>query len=75
MNKDELQNTDDDGIWKVDFDSGEGQLLLSISDVKEVEYEPSFDNATHKVNHVSISRSGEHFIFLHRYFVGQRRVD
>jgi len=75
LTESELKSTCDDGIWKVDFDSGKGHLLLSISDVKQIDYDASFDDATHKVNHVSISPSGEHFIFLHRYFVGQRRID
>lgn len=75
LTEEELQQTDKDGIWKVSIESGQSELLLSIDDVKAIDNQSSFDNATHKVNHVSISRSGEHFIFLHRYFVGQRRVD
>lgn len=75
MADDKLRLTDNDGIWKIAIESGESELLLSLSDVKEIDHEPNFDTAIHKINHVSISRSGEHFIFLHRYFVGQRRVD
>lgn len=75
LTEEELQQTDKDGIWKISIESGQSELLLSIDDVKAIDHQSSFDNATHKVNHVSISRSGEHFIFLHRYFVGQRRVD
>ncbi|MDW1886837.1 glycosyl transferase [Vibrio sp. Vb2131] len=75
LKEEELQQTDKDGIWKVSIESGQSELLLSIDDVKAIDHQSSFNNATHKVNHVSISRSGEHFIFLHRYFVGKRRVD
>ncbi|KIF50394.1 glycosyl transferase [Vibrio owensii CAIM 1854 = LMG 25443] len=75
LTEEELQQTDKDGISKVSIESGQSELLLSIDDVKAIDHQSSFDNATHKVNHVSVSRSGEHFIFLHRYFVGQRRVD
>lgn len=75
LTEEELQQTDNDGIWKVSIETGQSELLLSIDNVKAIDHQSSFDNATHKVNHVSISRSGEHFIFLHRYFVGQRRVD
>lgn len=75
MTEDELKANDKDGIWKVLQNSGKSELLLSISDIIAIDYDPSFDIATHKVNHVSISRSGKHFIFLHRYFIGQRRID
>lgn len=75
MTKDELQTTKHDGIWKVVLNSGKSELLLSISDIKRIDHEENFDIAKHKVNHVSICPSGEHFFFLHRYFVGQRRFD
>ncbi|GAM69589.1 hypothetical protein JCM19236_5054 [Vibrio sp. JCM 19236] len=73
--QEELQETTNDGIWKVDVKTGETQLLISIADVMKIERDESFDNTTHKLNHIIISPSGQQFIFLHRYYVGKRRVD
>ncbi|WP_084884028.1 glycosyl transferase [Vibrio sp. qd031] len=75
LTPEEMQETSNDGIWKVQIESGQSKLLLSIDDVKAIDSDPSFDSATHKINHISISPTGKQFIFLHRYFTGQRRVD
>lgn len=75
LDKTELENTADDGVWRVDFVSGKEQLLLSIDDVKQAEKSKDFDGALHKLNHITISPTGKQFIFLHRYFVGKRRID
>ncbi|CAM4188496.1 glycosyl transferase [Vibrio neonatus] len=75
LSKDELENCHDDGIWKIDIDTGSSQLLITIDNVKEIEKASDFDDTIHKLNHVMISPSGKQFIFLHRYYVGKRRVD
>ncbi len=71
----QLLDTSNDGIWKVSLSNGDTELLYSIDDVKTVDDDGNFSDAIHKVNHVSISPSGDNFIFLHRYFFGQRRID
>ncbi|MGF1793909.1 glycosyl transferase [Photobacterium profundum] len=75
LNQQEVESTNDDGVWRVDFVSGESRLLLSIDDVKLVDKNKEFDGALHKLNHITISPTGKQFIFLHRYFVGKRRID
>ncbi|MEZ9976645.1 glycosyl transferase [Vibrio breoganii] len=71
----ELEDTSSDGIWKIDIKTGESRLLISIDDVMEVNGDEGFEDTTHKLNHVIVSPSGEQFIFLHRYYIGKRRVD
>lgn len=60
------QDYEEDGIWKVDIDSGEALLIIKIGDlIAEVSEE--FREAAHKVNHCYYSPSGKHFVFLHRW--------
>lgn len=70
-----LARLDNDGIWRVEQDSGLARLLYSLQDVCDVEPQPDFLEAQHKVNHIMISPDGGRFIFLHRYFLGRRKFD
>ena len=64
-----------DGIWKINQETGASSLLYSIADVCEIDFQPCFNAARHKINHVMISPGGDRFIFLHRYFLGKRKFD
>jgi hypothetical protein len=75
MNEADLKRLDNDGIWRVDFQTGDARLLVSLADMCLVAPRPEFEGALHKANHVMISPDGSRFIFLHRYFIGQRRFD
>jgi hypothetical protein len=75
LDKAALMKTDDDGIWKIDYEIGKSDLLVSLSAVSMVHPAPEMDSAFHKVNHILISPSGKQFIFIHRYYIGQRRYD
>ncbi|MDE5758620.1 MAG: hypothetical protein K2H85_08410 [Allobaculum sp.] len=75
MSDKELNIVNNDGIWKVDFNSGEDELLVSIEELIKLKPQPSFENALHKVNHVMIAPDGKSFIFIHRWYVGHRRFD
>ncbi|HUH59182.1 MAG TPA: hypothetical protein VL001_03810 [Candidimonas sp.] len=75
LTPDELSDLDNDGIWKVDQTSGQAVLLYSLAGVCGVDTDPQFGAAAHKVNHVMISPDGERFVFLHRYFVRNRKFD
>lgn len=70
-----LKNLENDGIWKVDYQTGNARLLISLAQACLLNPLPEFDDAVHKFNHVMISPSGRQFIFLHRYVLGQRRFD
>ena len=71
----QLKELDGDGIWQVDFGSGLSELIVSLEQICDVEREECFARSLHSVNHIMIAPDGEKFIFIHRYFVGQRRYD
>ena len=70
-----LSDLKNDGIWRVDYESGKARLLVSLEDACELSPRPEFAQAVHKLNHVMISPSGRQFIVMHRYLIGQRRFD
>ena len=60
---------DDSGIWRVDLETGDSELILSLAEVAEIPW-PDGDthaNAWHYFNHLLINPSGNRFIVLHRY--------
>lgn len=71
----ELADLEHDGIWKVDYISGEGHLLVTLRDVVGCEPEALFDESLHTVNHVMINKAGDKFIFIHRFYQGKRKAD
>lgn len=76
LEDDEMKRMDSDGIWIVDYNSGEHRLLHSLRQIAETGYrKPLFDKCLHAVNHVMINPSGTGFIFIHRFYLGMRRFD
>jgi hypothetical protein len=75
LDVDKLKDIDNDGIWKVDYKTGEGILLVSLKDVCLQKPVTDMERALHKVNHIMISPFGDKFIFIHRYYIGKRRFD
>ncbi len=58
----------DSGIYRMDLDTGEHELIVSIADLAAIPFEGGgFAEATHYVNHLLVSPDGERFIFLHRW--------
>ncbi|QEF97034.1 hypothetical protein Mal15_10640 [Stieleria maiorica] len=59
----------DSGIWRVDLQTGEEELILSLADVAAMPW-PDGDThaqAWHYFNHLLISPDSQRFIVLHRY--------
>ena len=75
MTKFELENIEEDGIWKVDLDNNEKSLLISLLELCSFELKNEFQEGTHKVNHIQINPSGQSFVFLHRFIVSGKRYD
>ena len=75
LTDDALKRLDNDGLWHVDYDTGNDELLYTLQTVRDLDAEPAFDGATHYVNHVMIAPDGERFVFLHRYARDGRRYD
>lgn len=71
----ELAETEDDGIFKIDFNTGRTRLLVSFADICRIYPDKKPGGAAHAVNHLLISPSGKKSVFIHRYYYGQRRFD
>ncbi|QDT04091.1 hypothetical protein K227x_24790 [Rubripirellula lacrimiformis] len=62
----------DSGVWRVDLETGESKLILSLADVAAIPW-PDGDrhaDAWHYFNHLLINPSGTRFTVLHRYRPG-----
>lgn len=75
MTETEYDNYKNDGIWKVDIETGENHLLLSIAEILKFEHIDRFDKGKHFLNHIMMSPNGSSFIFIHRYYVNGVRYD
>ena len=75
LNNEQLAKIDNDGLWKINFETGESELFISIAEVCKLKSKDDFINATHKLNHVIISKDGSKFIFMHRYRINGQRFD
>jgi len=75
LSSNEIADLDSDGLWKVDIESGHSELFITISDACDVKQIDSVEKAIHKFNHVLVSPSGDDFIFMHRFLIGERRFD
>lgn len=71
----EMKDTQNDGIWLVDYTTQEVTLLHSLLNIINCEPNNLFTSCLHKVNHLMISKNGKGFIFIHRYYQGKRRFD
>jgi hypothetical protein len=54
-----------DGLWKLDFDSGESELVVSLSRLAEFHPHPDMGGATHYLNHVMCNPDGKRVLFMH----------
>lgn len=60
-------------IWREDLSTGQCTPLFTYRDFASFETRPEMLDAEHKVNHLMISPSGDRFMVLHRWFVGERK--
>jgi hypothetical protein len=75
LKEQELSDITSDGIWHVDYKTGESKLLYSIEEVCQLHNDSAFAKASHSINHVMISPDGSKCILIHRYYLGRRRYD
>ena len=75
MNDIELRQLNNDGIWKIDYSEGTSLLLYSLEQIANFETENVDLNAFHRVNHLMINKTGDKFIFIHRYLKKNVRFD
>ncbi len=58
---------DDDGIYRMDLETGEHGLIISYAQVARFRRDPSMAGAKHWFNHVQVNTDGSRFAFLHRW--------
>lgn len=71
----EIREYTNDGIWRVDYASGQGKLIISLDKIIRTQPNHLCNKARHKINHIMISPSGNRFIFIHRYYINKKRYD
>ncbi len=60
----------DDGLYRVNFETGETRLVFSLSDAaKSGENQPGFNTGKHRFNHAQWNTDGSRFAVLHRWSV------
>ena len=57
---------DQDGLWRVDLQSGASGLLVSLQDLEEHAPRADMGEAEHQVNHAVYSPGGKRIVFMHR---------
>ena len=62
-------------VWKVDLESGAVTDLLTYKDFATFQPRPEMEEAgaVHKVNHLMLSPSGQRFMVLYRWIIGERK--
>ena len=59
---------DTSGVWRVDLETGESELILSIAEIAatgDLPGDPT--DVKHYVNHLLVNTDGSRFVFLHRW--------
>ena len=66
---------EDSGIWKVDLDSGQAQLVITLADMLKYPYPGgNISWNKHYFNHLLFSPDGSRFIFLNRWRINEFRA-
>lgn len=58
------------GLFLIDMQRNERQLLLSLKDVSDFQHEDTMDHTIHFVTHTEFSAEGRYLAFLHRWYKG-----
>lgn len=71
MTQEELYETENDGIWYTDIATGEYKLLITLKSLSSF----SVNSGIQKINHITVSPSGDKFAFMHRRFIDGKKID
>ncbi|VEP13091.1 conserved hypothetical protein [Hyella patelloides LEGE 07179] len=61
----------EDGIWRVDLESGLTELIITIESLINHQPRPEMADCQHKVNHIMYSPQGSRYVFMHRWLGSQ----
>ena len=75
LSENEMKDIEHDGIFKVDYNSGDAVLLHSLKQITECNFKSLFNKCQHVANHLMINSNGSGFIFIHRFYEGKIRHD
>lgn len=65
---------DDDGIWRIDMETGEEKLILALDELARFQPVEGMEGAEHYVNHIMVNPSSSRFMFFHLWVKrGKRR--
>ena len=70
---DSLPDPDSDGLWRVEMDTGDDELLVSLQSLID-RTDTTADSDDHYVNHALYNPAGDRFVFLHRWNGEEGRV-
>ncbi|MCP4984188.1 MAG: hypothetical protein GY935_27250 [Gammaproteobacteria bacterium] len=57
----------DDGIFRMDIESGDAELILSLHDLTQFQPLASMEKAIHWITHLEINPASTRFLFIHRW--------
>lgn len=57
----------DDGVWRIDLDTGRAVLALSLAEIVGLDSDASMAGETHWLNHAQINTDGSRVAVLHRW--------
>lgn len=60
------EHPDDDGIYRIDLETGESALIISLERLYQFETVETMRSGPHWVQHLTISPEGSNFVFLNR---------
>jgi len=55
----------DDGVWRINLETGEEKLLFSVADIRQIEQKSDMNGANHYFNHLLFNDIGSRFLFVH----------
>ena len=58
---------EDDGIWHIDLETGETELVITIDQIVGIAYRQSMENENW-FNHMQFCTDGSRFVWLHRWY-------
>ena len=61
-----------DGIWYINLETGNSELLISLNQLAKLNPSPSMQGGFHYINHIQPSRSGEWIAFFHIWTSGKQ---
>ena len=58
---------DDEGIFRVDIETGDVNLIVSLERLRNFQPVPSMEKALHWATHIEVNPCGDRFLFIHRW--------